>query len=128
MFRIRQNEFAQLELHFLNRKSPQKMGGQFRGGGLDQFGGICPKKITGRDGNGGVIDRGCNVVLQIVKPCAGPDRERQRQPLRISALIFGDTDPRENFEFFDVNLIGYGRRLVHALALTRHRDFARHSA
>ena len=128
MFRIRQNEFAQLELHFLNRKGPQKMRGQLGGGGLDQFGGISAKKITGSDGNGGVIDRGRNVVLQILKPCARPDRERQRQPLRISALIFGDTDPRENFEFFDVDLIGYGRRLVHALALTRHRDFARQSA
>lgn len=119
MFRIRQNEFAQLELHFLDRKSLQKMGGQLRGGGLDQFGGIFPKKITGGDGNGGVIDRGCNVVLQISKPCARPDRERERQTLRISTLIFGDTDPGENFELFDVDRVGCGRRLVHALALTR---------
>ena len=128
MLRIRQNEFAQLELHFLDRKSLQKMSGQLRGRGLDQLGGVVAKKITGSDGDRGIIDRGCNIVLQILKPCARPDRERQRQALRISALAFSDTDPRENFELLDVDLVGCGRRLVHALALTRHRDFARQSA
>ena len=119
MFRIRQNEFAQLELHFLDRKNLQEMGGQLRGRGLNQPGGISPKKITGRDGDSGVIDGGCNIVLQILKPCARPDRERQRQALWISALAFSDTDPRENLELFDVDLVGCGRRLVHAIALTR---------
>ena len=61
-----------------------------------------------RDGE--IIDRIFDAILQRSEIVQGFDREIEREALRRRALIVRHADPREQFELFDVDQVGHGRR------------------
>jgi hypothetical protein len=116
--RIRQNKFAQLDLHTLEREFFQQLSRDVFRQRLDQFVTSLVHDVPHTSGDSGVINRASDIIFQFPETRARPGRNRDGYALRLASLLIGHTDVRESFELLDVNAV----RHVFSMTVLRWRS------
>ena len=71
----------------------------------------------------GVTDRVSDIVAKIDKRIAWPDRQRNGQALRLTALGLADPDSGGKLELLDVDAISRRRESLHACSSCTEKEF-----
>ena len=102
---IWEDKLADLNRDLANGKFSQEMGRDLVGQGLDQFGRMLAHEVFRFLGQGGVIHRPADRVVQVPQIARRPCRYIKNELLRFRPLGLGNAYVCEQFQLLDVNFV-----------------------
>ena len=103
--RVFQNKLPDLDADFPDPKFAQKVRREIVGECFQKFRRLPGEKIFRVLTERRIVDRPRERVLQIAEVACRPQSNIQNKALTLGSFGSGNTDPRENFELLNVNLL-----------------------